>query len=98
MKTLAITAALIAAIAVPSMLLAADNGTTTNALVCRAAGATDTPNATMGSTGLVCRKIDMPKMQAAISKVRAVLDQMDPAYRAEVQQLLDMETQAMYGG
>jgi hypothetical protein len=52
----------------------------------------------MGSTGLVCRKIDMPKMQAAISKVRAVLDQMDPAYRAEVQQLLDMETQAMYGG
>jgi hypothetical protein len=94
MKTLAITAAIIAAIATPSMLLAADAGTTASTVACRAAGASETSNATLSTTALICHKVDMEKMQAAIAKLRAMEDKMDDGMREQVEILERMLTEA----
>jgi hypothetical protein len=94
MKTLAITAAIIAAIATPSMLLAANDGTTASTVACRAAVAGETSNGTLGSTALICHKIDMQKMQDAITKLRAMEDKMDDAMREQVELLERMITAA----
>jgi hypothetical protein len=94
MKNLAITAAIIAAIAAPSMLLAADAGATTSTIACRSAAAGETSNATLGSTALICHKVDMKKMMAAIAKLRAMEDKMDDAMRAQVDMLERMLTEA----
>ena len=94
MKTLAVTAAIIAAIASPSLLLAADAGATASTVACRAAAPSETSNATLGSTALICHKVDMEKMKAAIAKLRAMEDKMDDAMRAQVEMLERMLTEA----
>jgi folate-binding Fe-S cluster repair protein YgfZ len=98
MKTLVMSAAIAAAIVMPSMLLAADGSAPKPMFVCHAAAASDTPNATMGSTGLMCSKVDGAKMKATLTKVHAMEDKMDAPTRAEVEQLERMITQGMYGG
>jgi hypothetical protein len=99
MKTLAITAAIIAALAAPTMLLAADGGSKAATLACRPAAAGETANATQGSTSLVCHAFDAAKMLSMMDKIKAMGDQTDTqAYRDAVKSLLQMETFAMYGG
>jgi hypothetical protein len=100
MKKFAITAAIIAAIASPTMLLAADSGAKQPAtLACRPAAAGETANATQGSTGLVCHTFDAAKMLNMMDKIKAMGDQTDSqAYKDAVKSLLQMETFAMYGG
>ena len=87
MKTLTITAAIIAALAVPSMLPAADQSSTTVPLVCRPAGPSEVSNATSGSTALLCHKIDMEHIKAAITKPQEVEGRMDQATRDQVEAL-----------
>jgi hypothetical protein len=94
MKTLTITAAVIAALATPSMLLATDAGATASTLACRAAVAGETSNGTLGATALICHKIDMQRMQATIEKLRAMEDKMDDAMREQVELLERMITAA----
>ena len=99
MKKFAITAAIIAAIASPTMLLAADSGAKPATLACRPAAAGETANATQGGTGLVCHAFDAAKMLNMMDKIKAMGDQTDSqAYRDAVKSLLQMETFAMYGG
>jgi outer membrane lipoprotein SlyB len=61
MKKLILTAAAVAAIILPSIASAQSAAPD----VCRAAKAGETSNATMGSTQLVCRPVDMAKVMAA---------------------------------
>jgi hypothetical protein len=61
MKRLVITAVALAAIAMPSFASAQ----TTGPDICRAAKSGETANATMGSTQLVCRPVNMAKVMAA---------------------------------
>jgi hypothetical protein len=61
MKRLILTAAVIAAIALPSFASAQTSAPDS----CRAAKAGDTANATMGSTQLVCHPVNMAKVMAA---------------------------------
>jgi hypothetical protein len=79
MKGILFAAALAAMAAVPSVASAADtmmSSTATAPYVCREAKSGDTSNATMGSTGLVCRKVDMAKVQAAMDKMHAAMTKM----------------------
>jgi hypothetical protein len=96
MKTLTITAAIIATLAVPSMLPAADEISTTGSVVCRAAGPNDISNATLGGTALVCRKIDMKHIKTAIAKLQSMEDRMDQATRHQVDALEKMITEDSY--
>src|SRR5262249_32956199 len=57
MKTFLIAGAIGAAVALPTIAAAQATTTTGNAWVCRAAGANDTSNATMGTTKLACRPV-----------------------------------------
>jgi hypothetical protein len=98
MKTLTITAAVIAALAVPTMLLAADPSSTTTAwLVCRPAAPSETSNATSnatsGSTALLCRTIDIERIKAAVTKLKAMEDKMDQPTRAQVDGVEKMITE-----
>jgi len=61
MKRFVLAAAAVAAIALPSFASAQ----TSAPEICRAAKAGETANATMGSTQLVCRAVDMAKVMAA---------------------------------
>jgi hypothetical protein len=92
MKTLAITAAIIAAIAAPSLSLAADDTVKMTTIVCRPATAGETPNATMGGTVLTCHKVNMTKIKSAITKIRANEAKTDADYRAAVEMVLQEET------
>ncbi len=44
-------------------------------VVCRPAQAGETPNASMGATHLLCRAVDVPKANAAVKKIRALMAQ-----------------------
>jgi hypothetical protein len=61
MKKFILAAAAVAAIALPAIASAQSTAPD----VCRAAKAGETSNATMGSTQLVCRPVDMAKVMAA---------------------------------
>ena len=63
----------------PSVASAMDNSMMSAApapWVCHEAKSGDTSNATMGSTGLVCKKVDMAKVHAAMDKVHAAMTKM----------------------
>lgn len=64
MNRLILTAAVVAAIAAPSTAFA-QTSTDPGAMVCRTAKASETSNATMGTTKLACRPIDVAKVRAA---------------------------------
>ena len=97
MKRLVITAAIAAVVAMPSILLAADDTAMKPAMkpmfVCHTAASSQAPNAMMGSTGMMCSKVDMEKMMAAVNKVHAMEGNMDASTRAAVQNLERMITQ-----
>jgi hypothetical protein len=96
-KRFVVTAAIAAAIAMPSMLFAADDMAMKPApkpmFVCHTATSGQAPNAMMGSTGMMCGKVDMEKMMAAVKKVHAMEGNMDAPTRAAVQALENMITQ-----
>lgn len=48
-------------------------------VVCRPMKAGETSNAAMGKTELLCRAVDVPKANAAITKIRALIAQQKPA-------------------
>jgi hypothetical protein len=96
MKTVLIAGAIAAAIAVPAVAGAQTTTTTGTgtAWVCRAAGANDTSNATMGTTKLACRQVDTAKMKAAWSNMSAAASKMnasDPGMPAMKKSMSDME-------
>jgi hypothetical protein len=62
MKTFVLAAAAAAIVALPAIAIAQ---TAPAPLVCHTASATETSNAAMGSTKLVCRPVDMAKVMAA---------------------------------
>jgi hypothetical protein len=99
---LVITAAIAAFAAMPSILLAADDTAMKPAMkptyICHAAAASATPNAMMGSTGMMCTKVDTAKMDATVSKVHAMEGNMDAPTREQVEKLERMITEGMYGG
>lgn len=69
MKKLFVAAAIAAACTLPSMAMAADDPAMMATMVCRAPAASEKPNAMMGKSELVCRKIDMAKIHAAMAKM-----------------------------
>jgi hypothetical protein len=84
------------------MLLAADDMAMKPAMnpmfMCHTAATSQTPNAMMGSTGMMCSKVDTAKMQAAVAKVHAMEGTMDAPTRAQVENLERMITKGIYGG
>lgn len=79
MKGLLVAAALAATVAAPSVVSAADSMmmmAEPAPWVCREAKSGDTSNATMGSTGLVCKKVDMVKVHAVMDKVHTAMTKM----------------------
>ena len=101
MKKLVISAAVAAAMLMPSMLLAADDAMMAKPMpmyVCMPAAATAKPNAMMGTAGLTCTKVDGAKMHASVMKVHAMEGTMDAPSRAAVIELERMITSSMSGG
>jgi hypothetical protein len=98
MKTLILTAAIVAALAAPSMLPAADQSSTVGAVACRAARPNEISNASLGTTPLRCHKIDMVHIKGAITKLKGMEPRMDQDERAQVEALEKMITQGtLYG-
>jgi hypothetical protein len=102
MKNLIMTAIIAAAIATPSMLLAADSNVTNTQVppapmyLCHTSGTSETPNSTMGTTHLTCATVDVVKMRTAIKSLRAM--QMDASTKAQVDALEKMITYGENGG
>jgi hypothetical protein len=97
MKKLLVMSAIGASILVPA-IASAQTAPTGNAWVCRAATASEKPNATLGSTGLTCRAIDTAKMNAAWTKMRSAMGKMnasDPAMSDVKSAMTDMESLLM---
>lgn len=86
MKRLVLTAAALAAIALPSLA----GAQTTAPQMCRAAKAGETANATMGSTQLVCHAVDTAKVMAAEKTLMSMMapnmtaDQMKKMHAAQM--------------
>jgi hypothetical protein len=98
MKTLTITAAIIAALALPAMLAAENQSSTTTTVACRLAGPNETSNASLGTTPLRCHKIDMEHIKGAITKLQGMEPRMHQDERAQVEALEKMITQGtLYG-
>jgi hypothetical protein len=101
MKKLVITAAIAAAVAVPSMAFAADDSMMATAkpmYVCHVSGASEKTNSMMGTTHLTCATIDVVKMRAAVANMRAMEDKMDASTKAQVEALEKMITYGENGG
>jgi len=96
MKKLIMTAAIAAAIASPSLALAADSSMSNMATapapvyMCHTSGTGETTNSMMGTTHLTCAMVDMVKMRGAIKSMRAM--QMDASTKAQVDALEKMIT------
>jgi N-acetylglutamate synthase/N-acetylornithine aminotransferase len=88
-KKLFVTAAIAAAIALPSIATAADDSAMMATMVCRPPTTSEKANAMMGSTGLVCRKLDMVKVHAAMDKMMAAGMTHDQMKAAEAEILKD---------
>jgi len=98
MKSIVTIAAIAAAIATPTLLLAADDGAMAKPMyLCHTSAASEKPDSMMGSTGLTCAKIDVVKMKAAMTKVRAMEDKMDAPTKAQVDALEKMITYGQNG-
>jgi hypothetical protein len=86
MKRFVLTAAVLAAIALPSFA----NAQSADPQICRAAKAGETANATMGSTQLVCHAVDTAKVMAAQRTLMSMMapnmtaDQMKKAHAAQM--------------
>jgi len=99
MKSIVTTAAIAVAMAMPSVLLAADDGAMAKPMyMCHVSATSEKPDSMMGSTGLTCAKVDVVKMKAALAKVRAMEDKMDAPTKAQVEALEKMITLGEYGG
>jgi hypothetical protein len=70
MNKFILAAAAAAMLAMPAIALAQ---TAPAPLVCHTAGATETSNAAMGSTKLVCRPVDMAKVMAAEKSLMSMM-------------------------
>jgi hypothetical protein len=82
MKHLVLATAIAAAVAFPAIAIAQTVLPQTlpaGMVVCRPMKAGETPNATMGKTELLCRAVDVPKANAAVKKIRALMAQQKPA-------------------
>jgi hypothetical protein len=64
------SAAIVAAVAVPAI---ANAQTATGPMVCHTAAASETANAAMGSTKLVCRAVDVAKVMAAQKSLMSMM-------------------------
>jgi hypothetical protein len=98
MKTLTITAAIIVALAAPTLLPAADQSATVGAVACRPAGPNETSNASLGTAPLRCHTIDMVHIKGAITRLKGMEPRMDQDERAQVEALEKMITEGtLYG-
>lgn len=83
MKHLVLATAIAAAVAFPAIATAQTTLPQTlpaGMVVCRPLKAGETSNATMGTTQLLCRAVDVPKANAAVKKIRALMaEQQKPA-------------------
>jgi hypothetical protein len=77
MKNLLFVVAMSAAVVVPSVAVAMDDAMSMAPMVCRAAKSDEKPNAMMGSSGMMCKKVDMAKVKAAMDKMHATMAKME---------------------
>ena len=78
MKRLILATAIAAAVAFPAIATAQTTLPQTlpaGMVVCRPVKAGETSNGTMGKTQLLCRAVDVPKANAAVKKIRALMAQ-----------------------
>jgi hypothetical protein len=76
MKKVLFAAAIAAVVMLPSVAQAQGTAAVAGPVVCRAPKTGETSNATMGSTALICRPLDMDKVNAAMTKMHAAMQKM----------------------
>jgi hypothetical protein len=62
--------------------------------VCRPPKAGETANASIGSTQMMCRSVDVVKVNAALAKLKSMMDKMDAPTKTQVESL---EKELTYG-
>ena len=93
MNKLILTAAIVASIGAPAIAIAQSMpAPPAGAVVCRPAKSGETPNATMGSSNLICRKVDVAKVMAAEKKLMSM---MKPNMTADEMKQMHAATMAM---
>jgi hypothetical protein len=76
-KKILFAVAMAAAIVAPSAAFAADDAMSMAPMICRPVKSGETANATMGSAGMMCRKVDMAKVKAAMTKMHSAMSAME---------------------
>jgi hypothetical protein len=66
--------------------------------VCRPVKAGETANASMGSTQMMCRSVDVVKVNATLTKLKSMKDKMDAPTKAQVESLEKTITYGENGG
>ena len=94
MKNVILSAAIVAAIGLPSIVIAQTTTRTTihipspQTLICHPLGAGETGNATMGTTPLHCRPVNMARITAAVRQIRTAMRPQATSVQAPVENAL----------
>jgi hypothetical protein len=103
MKKLISISAIAAMVGLPLIAMAQTlpdlpNSVPAGTAVCRPAKAGETANGSMGSAQMMCRSVDVVKVNAALTKLKPMMDKMDAPTKAQVEALEKTITYGENGG